>query len=134
MLAAGFAAMVAGSASAACTGAAGKTLVRLSGSDYNRGRVAAIDRLWRKEPYFQWFSAAGRYGPNAYDRSTLAQYFRKRVQMHERVVLTKLGAGYDPKPNIVNFGGMLIRSADDLGAAARGRSREPPIAPRLGRS
>jgi hypothetical protein len=39
------------------------------------------------------------------------------VRVHERIVLTKLGAGYDPKRNIVDFGEMLVRSADDLGTA-----------------
>jgi len=118
VLAAVFAAAAAGPASAACTASRTKTLIRTFVAEYNRGRADAADRLWAKEPYFQWFSAAGRYGPKAYDRASLAPYFRGRVLLHERIVLTKLGAGYDPKRNIVNFSGMLVRSADDLEAGA----------------
>jgi hypothetical protein len=33
--------------------------------------------------------------------------------VHEKIRLTQFGAGYDPKRNIVDFGGKLIRSADD---------------------
>ena len=73
--------------------------------------------MWAPEPYFQWFSArapGGRSGAQAYDRATLAAYFRARVRTHERLVLTKLGAGDDPNRNIVNFGGYLRRSARDI--------------------
>jgi hypothetical protein len=76
-----------------------------------------IDRLWTREPYFQWFSTrapGARLGPPAYDRATLASYFRSRVRVHENLRLTELGAGYDPERNIVNFNGKLVRSADDL--------------------
>jgi hypothetical protein len=34
--------------------------------------------------------------------------------LHERLRLTALGAGYDPARDIVNFGGKLVRSADDI--------------------
>lgn len=58
----------------------------------------------------------GRAGQSPRDRATLAAYFRTRVRKHEKLVLTKLGAGYDPKRNLLNFGGKLVRSADDLPA------------------
>jgi hypothetical protein len=100
-----------------CTAEATKALVRRFVADYNGGRVAAADRLWAPEPRFEWFSTRGpgrRLGPGAYNRATLASYFRTRVRVHEQIRLTKLGAGYDPKRNIVNFGGKIVRSADDL--------------------
>ena len=34
--------------------------------------------------------------------------------MHEAIRLIRLGGGYDAKRGIVNFGGKLVRSADDL--------------------
>jgi hypothetical protein len=76
--------------------------------------------MWAPEPYFQWYSTIGpgsRLGSKAYDRTTLAAYFRARARMHERIVLTQLRAGYDAKRNLVNFGGKLVRSADDLHAS-----------------
>jgi hypothetical protein len=84
---------------------------------YARGRVAAIDRLWAPKRRFQWFSTGKpgeRAGRPARVRATLAAYFRSRVRVHERLVLTQLGAGYDPARRLVHFGGKLLRSADDL--------------------
>jgi len=105
----------------ACTAATTKALVRSFVADYNMGRVAAINTMWAPGPYFQWFSTRApgrRLGAQAYGRATLAAYFRSRVHVHERLVMTKLGAGYDPKRNIVNFGGYLLRSADDIHSTA----------------
>ena len=79
--------------------------------------MQAIDRMWAPEPYFQWFSTrapGARLGARAYDRATLSAYFRARTHAHEHLVLTQLGAGYDPTRNIVNFAGYLLRSADDV--------------------
>jgi hypothetical protein len=103
----------------ACTTATTKALVRSFVAAYDEGRVQAIDRMWAPEPYFQWFSTrapGGRLGAQAYDRATLAAYFRTRVHAHERLALIRLGAGYDPTRNIVNFAGYLRRSADDIGS------------------
>lgn len=100
-----------------CTADATKALIRKFVRDYAKGRVATINRLWAPEPRFQWFSTSGagaRIGPPAYDRATLAVYFRARARLHERIRVTELRAGYDPKRNIVNFSGKLVRSADDL--------------------
>jgi len=36
------------------------------------------------------------------------------VRVHERIRLTELRAGFDPRRRIVNFAGKLVRSADDL--------------------
>ena len=105
----------------ACTASTTKALVRTFVADYDKGRVAAINSMWAPEPYFPWFSTRApgrRLGGQAYDRATLAAYFRARVRVHEKLVLTKLGAGYDPKRNIVNFGGELLRSADDIHSTA----------------
>jgi hypothetical protein len=97
-----------------CTADATTALIRGFVRDYDHGRVAAMNRVWAPEPYFQWFSAGRRSGSRAYDRASLAAYFDGRVRTHERIRLLELGAGYDPKRNIVNFAGRLVRSADDL--------------------
>src|ERR1022692_3900718 len=105
----------------ACTAATTKTLVRAFVEDYDRGRVAAINSMWAPEPYFQWFSTrapGGRLGVQAYDRATLAAYFRARVRIHERIVLTRLSARYDPNRDLVNFSGEVLRSADDIHSVA----------------
>jgi hypothetical protein len=105
-----------------CGGASTKTLIHEFIRDYAAGRVAIIDRLWAPAPRFQWFSTGppgARLGEKAYRRATLAAYFRSRVRVHERIRLTQLGAGYDATRDIVNFGGKLVRSADDV------RSRAP---------
>ena len=102
-----------------CTAEATQTLVRKFVRDYSAGRVKTINRLWAPEPRFQWFSTGrpgARLGSSAYNRATLAAYFRARVRVHERIRLTELGAGYDPKRRIVDFAGKLVRSADDLRA------------------
>jgi hypothetical protein len=111
---------VATAAPSPCTAGATKALVRSFVARYNAGRVGAIDGMWAPEPYFQWYSTIGpgrRLGSKAYDRTTLAAYFRARVRVHEKLVVTQLGAGYDSKRNLVNFAGKLVRSADDLAAA-----------------
>ena len=100
-----------------CTAEATKALIRSFVADYNTGRLATIDRLWAPAGRFQWFSSSppgARLGPRAYDRTTLISYFRGRVREHERILITKLGAGYDPKRNIVNFGGKVMRRADGM--------------------
>jgi hypothetical protein len=105
-----------------CGAATTKTLIHEFIRDYAAGRVAIIDPLWAPAPRFQWFSTAppgARLGKKAYHRATLAGYFRSRVRVHERIRITQLGAGYDAKRDIVNFGGKLVRSADDI------RSRAP---------
>jgi hypothetical protein len=84
---------------------------------YSGGRVSVIVRLWAPEPRFRWFSTGppgARLGRRAYDRSTLAGYFRTRVRKHERLRLAYLRAGYDPRRKVVDFSGKLVRSADDL--------------------
>jgi hypothetical protein len=104
-----------------CGGATTKALIHEFIRDYADGRVAIIDRLWAPAPRFQWFSTSppgARLGAKAYNRATLARYFRSRVRVHERIRLTRLGAGYDPKRDIVNFGGKLVRSADDVHSQA----------------
>ena len=106
-----------------CTADATKTLVSSFARSYSAGRVAAIDRMFAPEPRFQWFSSGppgARAGAPAHERSTLRRYFRARVRAHERIRITELGAGYDPRRRIVNFGGKLVRSADDT------RPRRPP--------
>ena len=100
-----------------CTADATKALVRSFARSYSAGRVAAIDRMFAPEPRFQWFSSGppgARFLAPAYDRSTLRRYFRARVHKHERIRITELRAGYDPRRRVVDFSGKLVRSADDL--------------------
>jgi hypothetical protein len=102
---------------AGCGAATTKTLIHGFIRNYATGRVAIIDRLWAPAPRFQWFSTGppgARLGEKAYNRATLAGYFRSRVRVHERIRITQLAAGYDVKRDIVNFGGKLVRSADDV--------------------
>ena len=106
----------------ACTADTTKAVVRSFVRGYNSGQVSAINRLFAPEPRFMWFSTGppgARLGPRAYGRATLVAYLRTRVRVHERIRVTQLGAGYDPKRKIVNFGGKLIRSADDLRPSLR---------------
>jgi hypothetical protein len=110
-------------ASSGCTADATRTLVRSFARNYSAGRVAVINRMWAPKPRFQWFSTVKpgeRVGRAAYVRSTLARYFRSRVEVHERLRLTELRAGYDPRREIVDFSGKVVRSADDI------RQRRPP--------
>jgi len=107
----------AGVAHGACTAGATKTLVRAFVADYDGGKVQSASALWAPAPRFQWFSTGApgaRLGPAAYERATLAAYFRMRVRAHESLRLTELHAGYDPQRHIVDFGGKLVRTADDL--------------------
>jgi hypothetical protein len=110
-------------AKTACTAETGKALVHAFTRNYSAGRVAVINRMWAPEPRFQWFSSGkpgARFRAAAYDRSTLASYFRSRVRVHERLRLTELRAGKDPARGVVDFSGKLVRSADDI------RPRRPP--------
>ena len=54
----------------ACTAATTKALVRTFAADYSRGRVAAIDRMFAPEPYFQWFSSSAPGAGSAGRRTT----------------------------------------------------------------
>jgi hypothetical protein len=76
----------------------------------NARHVAAAERAFAPEPAFQWFSARGRTGPEAYDRSTLRAYLGR---LDARLAITRFGAGYDPRRDLVDFGGMIR-----IGAAA----------------
>jgi hypothetical protein len=105
--------------SSGCTASATTALVQTFVRRYDRGDVAGAARLWAPEPYFQWFSArppGARLGANAYDRATVAGYFRSRARAREWLRITELHAGFDPQRNIVNFAGKLVRSAADLTA------------------
>jgi hypothetical protein len=107
-----------------CTAAAKTHLVDAFVASFNNGKVEASDRVWAPAPRFQWYSTTRpgkRLGSSAKDRSTLAAYFRGRVRKHEKIRLTEFGAGYDPKRNIVNFGGKLIRTADDASRTPKQR-------------
>jgi hypothetical protein len=56
----------AATSTAGCSVPTTEALVQTFVRDFNAGEVAAIDRLWAREPYFQWFSSAApgaRLGP-----------------------------------------------------------------------
>jgi hypothetical protein len=99
----------------ACTAAATLALVNAFVRDYNHGRATAASTRFAPEPAFQWFSAADRLGPRAYDRSTLRAYFGAP---HVPVRIATIHARYDPARNIVNFAGKLAHHKDFKGAAA----------------
>jgi len=107
-----------------CTAAATTHLVRAFVASFNRGRVEAALRAWAPAPRFQWYSTTRpgeRLGSRSKDRSTLGSYFRSRARMHEKIRLTRLGAGYDPRRDLVDFGGKLIRRADDASSTPKQR-------------
>lgn len=107
-----------------CTAAATTQLAHAFVANLNRGNIEAAVRVWAPAPRFQWYSTTRpgtRLGNRSKDRSTLASYFGSRARMHEKIRLTEFGAGYDPKRNIVNFGGKLIRSADDASGTPKQR-------------
>jgi hypothetical protein len=100
-----------------CSADTTRALIRTFVSDLNTGRLEAIDRLWAPAPRFQWYSTGApgrRTGPKAKVRATLIPYLRGRAEMHERIKIVHLGAGYDPARRLVNFGGKLVRSAADM--------------------
>ena len=105
----------------ACGAVTTRALIHEFTRDYAAGQVTIAARLWAPLPRFQWFSTGppgARLGEKAQNRATLTQYFRSRVSAHERIRLIRLGAGYDPIRDIVNFGGKLVRSADDIRSQA----------------
>jgi hypothetical protein len=105
------------SARGLCTADATQSLISAFIRGYGRGQVSAIGRMWAPAPRFQWFSTGPpgtRRGACAKDRSTLVKYFQTRVHARERIRLTLLRLGYDPAREIVNFGGKLVRTANDM--------------------
>jgi hypothetical protein len=102
---------------AACTATATRATVHRFVADIDRGEASAAAQLFAPEPLFQWYSTRApgrRLGAQAYDRGTLASYFKTRVRAHEHLRLTKLDARYDAGRHIVNFSGTLVRTADGL--------------------
>jgi len=100
-----------------CTAAATRALVHRFVGDFNTGRLEAIDELWAPAPRFRWYSSGGsgkRLGAAAYNRATLIPYLRSRLREHEKLLIVKLGGGFEPSRQIANFAGKLIRSADDI--------------------
>jgi hypothetical protein len=107
-----------------CTADSTTRLVYGFVASFNRGKVEAAVGVWAPAPRFQWYSTSRpgkRLGSSSMDRSTLASYFRSRARMHEKIQLIQFGAGYDPKRDIVDFGGKLIRRADDASRTPRQR-------------
>jgi hypothetical protein len=107
-----------------CTAETTIALVRRFVAAYSHGQVVRlVDAFWAPSGRFLWFSTGPpgkRLGRPAYDRSTLAAYFRGRVRAHERLRLIELRAGYDAARDLVHFSGKLVRTADE---------RPPPRTP-----
>jgi hypothetical protein len=93
----------------ACSSDAVASVVRSFLSAYSAGNAAAVDRLFAREPAFQWFSMRGpqaRLGRKAYDRSTIRAYVLRRHRHHERLTEVLIQG---------NLRFILVRSADDYG-------------------
>ena len=97
-----------------CPAATQVRLVRSFVTAFNAGNSRAVDRLFAREPAFQWFSAIGpdsRAGKEAEDRSTLAAYIRKRHRHHDH--LTLVGFGSTDDQGRLHLTLLLRRRADD---------------------
>jgi hypothetical protein len=98
-------------------------LVRTFVTQFNTGHTRRLDRLWARDPDFQWYSTSGpgkRLDPDARNRSTLMRYFGRRHQAGERLRLTLFkfngnASGEGDKP-YGNFEFELVRKAWDLAA------------------
>lgn len=72
-----------------CTEAETRRAVTGFVAAWNRGDLAALDRLVAPEPVFKWFSsgAPGSRGAAAYDRSSLRRYFARRHARGDRIAI-----------------------------------------------
>jgi hypothetical protein len=104
-----------------CTPAEVQSVVQRFVRAFNAGDSRRLDRLFAREPGFEWYStdAPGeRLRGAAYDRATLLRYFARRHARDERLELRSFqvngnteAAGIEPYGN---FQYKLVRSARDL--------------------
>jgi hypothetical protein len=87
---------------------------------YNRGDTRRLDRLFSRKR-FAWYSAPppeGRALPEAANRGTLIQYFRRRHRQGDRLKLLGYSFGYDRARELAHFQLKVRRQAKDLAGGA----------------
>ena len=85
---------------------------------FNAGNTRRLNRIFAKEPAFEWYSAGkpgDRAGREARNRSTLMRYFRARHRQHERLQFVWMGGGN--AYGLFQFPFHLVRQARNLPAA-----------------
>ena len=93
---------------------------------FNRGRYAALQRLFAEEPGFAWYAVAPPHGRTTWrsqNRSTLIGYLRVRHSKREvlRVVRFSFASSQERDGAVIaNFNGQLTRKAVDLPIERRG--------------
>jgi len=102
---------------ARCDRAAARHAVFAFTKAFREGRIAEVDRLWAREPAFEWYSTSApgeRFRAESKRRETLRGYFSERIAHRERLRITKYRSAPDTRRNLWHFHGRLLRSADDL--------------------
>lgn len=83
---------------------------------FNAGNRRQLDRIFAREPAFQWYSTGKpgqRLGREAENRSTLIRYFELRHRMRERLELLSFIGGQTPGGEF-GFSFHILRQARDL--------------------
>jgi hypothetical protein len=99
-----------------------KSLVERFVGAFNAGDENQLDRIFAREPEFEWYSTGGpgeRLDPVARDRPSLVPYFRDRHALGERFTLHSFtfNGNTTGSRTYGNFVYSLTRSANDLQAA-----------------
>jgi hypothetical protein len=90
---------------------------------FNRGDLAELDRVFAKEPEFDWYSTGApgeRLLPIAADRESLVPYFRDRHSRGERLALRTFRFNGNTR-GVRTYGNVeftLMRQGDDLAPTA----------------
>lgn len=95
-----------------CTRLEVRTLFFAFVQAFNRGDLRRLNRLFAREPDFQWYSTEApgqRFNSEAKDRSSLIPYFAERHALGERLTVRSFQKNAGD-----NFEYGLVRSADDL--------------------
>ena len=100
-----------------CSGSATEKLVTDFVGAFNRGDLAALDRLVSPEPSFQWYAVSKRPGRRirheAENRSSLGAYFASRRRVAERLDVKDFR--FDGKTfGYGNFTFVVTRTANDF--------------------
>jgi hypothetical protein len=93
-----------------------RSLVASFTDAFNAGELERLDRLFAREPGFEWYSTdapGARFDTDARERATLVSYFARRVAKREQLSLRSFrfvgnSNGYG------HFHYALVRRADDL--------------------
>jgi hypothetical protein len=117
-----FVASTARGAAPGCSATGVETTVRAFASTFNSGSGTRAAALFARAPSFKWYASGApgaRLGSKARNRASLAAYLAARVRKHERLGIVSIAAGFDSRAGDFNFGGKLIRRADDINRATR---------------